>query len=248
MTQDPRASTAAAYTGATAAQAAAATSAPEPIRPPDLIETMRVEPGGLLPLQDLHLQRLQRSSAALGYPCPDETTLRAEMAQAVAGLDRSARWRLRLLLAADGSLSLESTPLSAPRTPLSIVVQGQRLRGAASWLQHKTTHRPWYEDATRWLTAHPDVFDVLYWNEDERMCEGSRSNLYMKTQSGRWLTPPLSAGVLPGVQRQALLQAGLVEEAVIHRDDFLQAPAIRISNALRGWCDAIIHDHGRASG
>ena len=127
-------------------------------------------------------------------------------------------------------------------------MQGRRMAGAESWLRHKTTHRPWYESATQWLGSHPDIFDVLFWNENGEMCEGSRSNLYMQAGNGKWLTPPLEAGVLPGVQRQALLQAGLAEEAPVRRDDFLQAKGIRISNGLRGWCDAIIHDHGRASG
>lgn len=247
MTQETRRSTPHRQTEATAQHGVPAAPAGEPSTPPSLIETMRMEPGGLCPLLSLHLQRLRRSSAALGYPCPDEAILHARLRQATTGLDSAAWWRLRLLLAADGELSLETTTLSPPLTPLKVVIHGQRLSGADAWLQHKTTHRPWYEDAARWLTDHPDVFDVLYWNEAGDMCEGSRSNLYMQMPDGRWLTPPLSAGALPGVQRQALLQAGQVEVAPIRRDDFLHASAIRISNALRGWCDAIIHEPVRAS-
>lgn len=214
--------------------------APEPAAPPGLIETLRVEPGGRLPLLNIHLERQQRSAAALDYRCPDVATVRAQVSAAVDALDPGGWWRLRLLLAHDGRLTLESTPLTPPQPPLKVVIQGQRMSGAAGWLLHKTTHRPWYEAAAGWLAAHPDIFDVLYWNEDGDMCEGSRSNLYMQAPDGRWLTPPLSAGVLPGVQRQALLQAGLVEEAPLPHDAFIGARAIRLSNGLRGWCDAMI--------
>lgn len=214
--------------------------ATEPATPPSLIETMRVEPGGLMPLIEGHLQRLRQSCEALGYRWPGEATLHDQVARAADELDPSAWWRLRLLLAPDGGTSLEAGPLAPPHPPLRVAVHGPRMSGAADWLRHKTTHRPWYEDATRWLAAHPDVFDVLYWNENGEMCEGSRSNLYMQTAGGGWLTPPLEAGALPGVQRQALLNAGLVEEARIHRNDFLLAPALRISNALRGWQDVLI--------
>lgn len=216
------------------------TPAAEPETLPSLIETMRVEPGGAMPLLDGHLSRLRHSSAALGHACLGEPSLREQIAGAAERLDAGSGWRMRLLLAPDGCLSLETAPLPPPQPPLKVIVQGPRARGAEAWLRHKTTHRPWYQQATQWLADHPDVFDVLYWNENDEMCEGSRSNLYLQTTDGRWLTPPLEAGALPGVQRQALLRAGLVEEASIQRDDFLHAPAIRISNALRGWLDAVI--------
>ena len=213
-------------------------AASEPDTPPSLIETMRVQAGGLVPLLEGHIERMQRSSRALGYRCPDEAALRTQILQTVARLDPSQTWRLRLLLAPEGGLHLETNPLPAPLTPLKVAVQGPRVSGATRWLGHKTTHRPWYKDATTWLAAHSDIFDILYWNENGEMCEGSRSNLYMQTPDGRWLTPPLESGALPGVQRQALLHAGLVQVATIHRDDFMHASAWRISNALRGWCDA----------
>lgn len=206
---------------------------------PSLIETMRVEIGGQIPLLQGHLVRLRRSCSELGYVWPGSATVSGRISDTIAALDQTRMWRLRLLLAADGGLSLETTPLTPPQLPLKVLVQGPRQRGSESWLLHKTTHRPWYEHAAQWLAEHPETFDILYWNEDGQMSEGSRSNLYMQTQNGGWLTPALQAGVLPGVQRQALLDAGLVQEAHISREEFLNASAWRISNALRGWCDAV---------
>lgn len=213
----------------------------EPATLPSLIETMRVEPGGIMPLLDGHLQRLRYSAGALGHTWPGEDPIRDGIAHVLQSLDSSLAWRVRLLLAPDSSVSIEHGPLAVLSEPLAIVVAtAPRLEGANDWLQHKTTHRPWYMDATAWLARHPDIFDVLYWNADGRMCEGSRSNLYMQAADGRWLTPPLRDGALPGVQRSALLSAGRVIEASISREDFLQASARRISNALRGWRDVRI--------
>jgi len=209
-----------------------------PSAPPNLIETIRIEHDGTLPLLDGHLERLRRSCQALGHRWPGELEIRARVKQRATGLNVGRAWRLRLLLAPDGGLTLEHGPLETLRDPLHVIVAGPRASGASEWLRHKTTHRPWYQDATRWLAEHPDVFDILYWNENGEMCEGSRSNLYMQRSDGRWLTPPLESGALPGVQRNALLRAGRVEEAPISCDEFLQAPAWRISNALRGWRDA----------
>lgn len=217
-------------------------TATAPEQPPSLIETLRVEPGHQIPLLDHHLRRLQRSCRELGHPWPGDTALRDRFAQAVAALDPEHAWRLRLLLSPSGGVQLETGPLPAVSPPLKVVVQGPRMGGAEAWLQHKTTHRPWYREAADWLNDHPDIFDILYWNEDGWMSEGSRSNLYMQTPDGRWITPPLPAGVLPGTQRAALLERGQVSEAPIHRDAFLQATRRRISNGLRGWQDVVVVD------
>jgi para-aminobenzoate synthetase/4-amino-4-deoxychorismate lyase len=57
---------------------------------------------------------------------------------------------------------------------------------------------------------------------------------------GRWLTPPLSADILPGVMRAVVLEAGdalidgPIEQAVVTREMVRHAEAIVIANALRG--------------
>ncbi len=213
-------------------------TAVEPGAAPGLIETMRVEAGGDMPLLEGHLQRLHRSCTALGHTWPGEAAIRQRVSRILPELDSTKAWRLRLLLSPDGVFEIERAPLAPTAQPVAVIVTGPRQSGAGNWLGYKTTHRPWYQGAAQWLAEHPAVFDVLYWNEEGNMCEGSRSNIYMLAPDGRWLTPPLAAGVLPGVQREALLRAGLVYEAAISRDEFLNAPAWRISNALRGWLDA----------
>jgi para-aminobenzoate synthetase/4-amino-4-deoxychorismate lyase len=54
--------------------------------------------------------------------------------------------------------------------------------------------------------------------------------------NGKWLTPPLSSGVLPGVMRSVLLDdpAWNASEAVITRAMLDAASDIVICNALRG--------------
>ena len=106
------------------------------------------------------------------------------------------------------------------------------------WLRHKTTHRPRFAAAQRWLRAHPDHFDLIFGNAAGDLCEGSRSTIYVRDAAGAWLTPPLASGLLPGVKRQALLDEGAVREARLSLADLRQAPALRVSNALRGCLDA----------
>ena len=202
-----------------------------------LIETMRVDPGPALPLLSWHRRRLKASCEALGFDWPGEA-LFVEIGRVAAGLDPHARHRIRLLLDPSGTFSLTAGPLPPTPEPVWLRFESRPLRAERAWLAHKTTRRQWFGTAQEWLAAHPNVFDIVFCNDSGHVTEGSRSNVYMQDLDGQWLTPPADGGILPGVMRQNLLDQGLVREAVISCADFLDAPAIRVSNALRGWLQA----------
>jgi len=203
-----------------------------------LIETVRVNPGRTMPLITQHLGRLQRSCDALGYPWP--ATLAQHIAAHTATLEKNTCYRLRILVNPRGGQSLQTQTLAALDTPVRVHLAEQALEANFSWIHYKSTYRPWYAQASVWLEQHPECFDVLYCNARDEVCEGSRSNVYICDEDGQWLTPPLDCGLLPGVQRQVLLEQGLVHEAVITRTQLRQARQVRVSNALRGWLDVVL--------
>lgn len=205
-----------------------------------LIETIRIEVGRHAPLLALHWQRLQDSCTALGHAWPADRLLRDAQAH-IGKLDADSSHRLRVLLSRNGDYSLESSPLPPTSEPVRLHLSATTLQADRVWLRHKTTHRPWYEAAQAWLARNPAYFDVVFCNARDEVCEGSRSNIYiLDADSNTWLTPPLDCGLLPGVQRRSLLDSGQVREARITREQFLRSPAIRVSNALRGWLTATL--------
>ena len=210
-----------------------------PVPPPALIETMRADADGSVPLLRFHLERLRVSCQALGYRC-DAQRLKGEITDIAAAAAGSAR-RLRLLLQPDGQWTLQTAPLPALPARPAVVIWQQRLDPAQALLRHKTTHRPWYDEATLWLEGHPHCFDALFFNQRGELCEGSRSNVYLRVD-GLWLTPPTSSGCLPGVQRAKLLESGEVQEALLLASDLHRAQATRLSNGLRGWFDVLLSE------
>lgn len=78
-------------------------------------------------------------------------------------------------------------------------------------------------------------FDKLFFNERDELTEGGRSNVFVKLD-GRWYTPPLRAGVLPGIMRSILLEDVELDarERIITRRELRQAQAVLVCNALRG--------------
>ena len=205
----------------------------------ELFETLRGEPHYGIALMDAHLARLGRSAQALGFAFDEEAarTLLDEAAQALTGPTR-----LRLALAHDGRLSLRQaalTPLPPERdggrgAPVRLIVSPQRLPDAAPLAAFKTTLRSQYDAGVTAAEAQ-GAFDSLFFTRDGRLVEGGRSSVLLRLD-GRWWTPPVSDGALPGVMRAQLLADPLVAagERSLTRADLQRAEAIWVSNALRG--------------
>ena len=107
-------------------------------------------------------------------------------------------------------------------------------------LRHKTTHRAEFDRGWREAEARGG-FDVLFFNERGELTEGGRSNVFVKLD-GHWWTPPLAAGLLPGVMRQVLLEDPALgaRERVLTLPDVRNAEALLVCNALRGALPARI--------
>ena len=193
-------------------------------RPADLIETMYADSGGIRHLER-HLARLAASAAYLGY-AHDAAAVRAMLVQATAQL--TAPRRLRLLHGASGACAVQSSPLPpSPGAPVPVAVVTLPV-SAADWrLRHKTTDRGFYDDARRASGA----FEAVFADPGGQLTEGSFTNVFVE-RGGRLLTPPLAAGLLPGVLRAALIDAGRAVEAVLGPDDL--AGGFLIGNSLRG--------------
>lgn len=207
--------------------------------PADLIETLLIDAQGDIPQLSRHLERLQASCTALDYVWPGDDEIESALAVAAAGLTMQGPHRLRLLLDRTGHHTIETAPLTAmPENP-QLMLSDQALDADEPLLRYKTTHRPWYADATTWLASHPEVFDLLFLNQHGELCEGSRSNVYLHVR-GVWYTPPTSSGCLPGVQRADLLERGQVHARALTLKDLHDAQGVRLSNALRGWFDVTL--------
>ncbi|ANJ73468.1 bifunctional anthranilate synthase component I family protein/aminotransferase class IV [Ralstonia insidiosa] len=205
-----------------------------------LFETMRATHDGV-PLLERHLARLGRSAQAFGFPL-DRAALAGEVARECASLAPEGEYRMRLSLAPNGTASVTAAPLSPlPATwdaPVRLLVASQTREAAHSLPSHKTSLRADYDAA--WQAAEREgAFDTVFFNEDGTLAEGGRTTVLVKLD-GAWWTPPLSAGVLPGVMRAVLLEDATpwlgapLRERVLTRADVARAEAIAVCNALRG--------------
>jgi para-aminobenzoate synthetase/4-amino-4-deoxychorismate lyase len=188
---------------------------------------------------DRHLQRLARSAAWFGFGYV-EVALRDQLARACAQLPEHAPQRLRLALRQDGGCTIQSAPLKPLAEPVRLLLAAQPTDAGDLFLRHKTTVRDRYDAAWRAAEAQ-GAFDALFCNRDGEVTEGARSSLFVQLD-GRWFTPPLAAGVLPGVMRSVLLEDPVwkATERRLTLDDLRRAERIVVCNALRGPLTAIV--------
>ena len=210
----------------------------DPVRRFELIETLLYDGANGFWLLDGHLKRLATSASYFAFVF-DEGKIRAELKSAVAGKTQE-RLRVRLLLDEDGKISVTSTALPAPAagTVMRYVVSDTRLYSGDLFLYHKTTRRDVYDREWAHFSETLGSDEVIYLNERGELAEGSRTSIFIE-RGGHLLTPPLAAGVLPGVLRQDLLDQGRAIEAVLTLDDLNRASAVYLGNSVRGLVKAM---------
>ena len=121
--------------------------------PFDLLETMRWMPLEGWYLLERHLARAEASARHFGFPFSERHT-RDALDRAVQPSDHALR--VRLLIAADGSVRVEQTRLSSREGVWRVRLAAHPIDPADEFLYHKTTNRAVYERAHR-----PDCDDVI---------------------------------------------------------------------------------------
>ncbi|MFG6466168.1 bifunctional chorismate-binding protein/class IV aminotransferase [Roseateles sp. BYS87W] len=200
--------------------------------PVEAVETLRLE-AGVPQRGDAHLARMQRTARHFGLRF-SIAEARAYLA-ALAAAQPEGAWRVRMTCDADGHFAHACVPFVPTATPVRLALADRPIatRGAAAeFLAHKTSRRELYA-----FDKPADAFDVILWNEAGELTECSFGNLAVQLD-GVWWTPPLAAGLLPGVLRAELLAQGRLREAPLQRADLDRAEGLAFFNSLRGWLPA----------
>lgn len=195
-----------------------------------LIETLLWRDG--IALLERHMKRLEDSARYFDFAFDAEAVGDAIQA-ATRGCETGQRYRLRLLLDGDGRCGVEAHPAAAVPRNGRVAMAGERVCSTDRFLRHKTTHRAVY-DRWRAQAVQAGVEDFLFENERGELTEGTISNVFVERE-GWLLTPPLSAGVLPGVFRAQVLETHpRARERTLTVADLERADAIHLCNAVRG--------------
>ncbi|BBB69466.1 para-aminobenzoate synthase [Undibacterium sp. YM2] len=199
----------------------------------ELFETMHATLEEGCRHQSRHLQRLQASAQYFGFAW-NQQQISEKLQQACDALPASLPHRLRLALKPDCELDVRTALLTSMPEQPKVMLAATASDSRNLFLRHKSSLRQQYDQA--WQAAEQQgAFDMLFFNEKGHLTEGGRSTVLLKL-NGKWLTPPLEDGVLPGIMRAILLEDRRYQlaEQVLTMADLLAAEQIMLCNSLRG--------------
>jgi para-aminobenzoate synthetase/4-amino-4-deoxychorismate lyase len=191
-----------------------------------LVESIRLEDGQYT-LLDRHLERMKKTADYFGYDCFLEAVERK--LNQLAKQHAEGVYKVRLLLARTGEITLEAERLKEMVQPQSVTLAKAPVNSDNIYLYHKTTERTIYEKH-----KISGFFDTLLWNERDELTEFTIGNVVLEID-GELVTPLQESGLLAGSLRAELLASGKIAARVILKEEVFQASAIWLVNSVRGW-------------
>jgi branched-chain amino acid aminotransferase len=192
----------------------------------------------------LHFARLKTGADILRIALPFNAVALSAALSAVLGANALREGVLRLtvtrgagprgLLPPSGILPtvmITATAMPPSGGSISVVIANCVSRDESSPLSSIKTLNYLPNILARIEAAERGADDALLSNRAGRLAEASAGNVFVR-QGGKWLTPAVSEGALPGIRRARLIDAGVVHEANIQLADIFSATAVCIGNVL----------------
>ncbi len=204
----------------------------------EMLETMLFKNNEIVLLKQ-HIKRM-RSSQLYFRRKWDEDKVCKTLEKEIDRLDDSADFaKIRLLVDRNSEPMVEVTELASEdwgKKEVKIKLSEEQTNSQDVFLYHKTTNRDFYNNKFK-EALYEGYDEVVFTNEKMEITEGAISNIFIR-KKGKWITPHLFCGLLPGVERERLLRELNAEETVISPEDLKSADKILICNSVRGTANA----------
>jgi para-aminobenzoate synthetase/4-amino-4-deoxychorismate lyase len=196
----------------------------------EILETIRFDSGRYRYLI-YHLNRMKKSCERIGFPY-DEAKAK-ETLDSISHV-ASGLLRIRLLVNRKGDFRAESYDFTRTnkKRKVNLCFSQHKLNENDLFLYHKTTIRDFYTAELN-EASKEGCDDTILSDVDGNISETCLRNIFYK-QNGRWFTPILLKGGLPGTLRQKLLEKKWISEKDITAIDLQSAEEVLVGNSLRG--------------
>ncbi|QLL24996.1 hypothetical protein DLE04_04755 [Actinobacteria bacterium IMCC26103] len=191
-----------------------------------IFETIKTENGEIFEL-GRHMRRAIDAAAQKNIKLPDEDLIRVAISKLLAAEPHTVG-RLRLLFSSDRFVAVHQLyeEITTP-AKLTVITDPSEVAG----ISIKTF--PYQHRLSLLAKAQALGFDeIICLNSDLEVTEGAVSNFIFRI-GGTWVTPPLSSGVLPGVQRGIVIERCGVGVQLISKADLVRADAAFVISSLK---------------
>lgn len=194
-----------------------------------LFETLLFD-GKIFKNESQHLNRLCQSASFFDFSIERSQITNKLLLLKEKILGQPSKIKIKLFY--NGDMKIECEVVDHHPSPKQITLSSQRIDSTNVFQLHKTSRRDLYDK--EWQRAVAEKFyDVFFLNEKDNVAEASRHNIFVR-RNGKWLTPPLSSGALPGIERHNAIKDFNAVEQELRLEDLKSAEEILLTNSLRG--------------
>lgn len=206
-----------------------------------LFETLLTLSGKAVAL-DRHIARLHSGAAILGISVPGRDAIAIAVTSLLQSTLEVTIGRMRITISGSGNFIVTHHPYKEWSEPAKLVTYPHPFNAKSAMQKVKSTSYGEYLLAYRYAKER-DVDDALLFNADDHLMESSTANI-VALIGGRWVTPPLTDGALPGITRGLLIDWGLLTERELIFEELARCESIALTSSLRG-IQPVIEINGR---
>ncbi|WP_445374759.1 aminodeoxychorismate synthase component I [Photorhabdus tasmaniensis] len=192
--------------------------------PEYLIESLLLENGEFF-LLDEHLERLYNSAQYFDFEF-NGSVIKDNLIE-LSQLSPGEGYKIIIRLKVNGEFDIESNQISSDMQILNLDLTTKNVNSYNVYLYHKTSNRSHF----------PRVYEgkeYLLFNERGEITEFVNGNVVLFIDN-KWVTPKVSAGLLPGTMRGYYLRENFITEDTILIEDVVKAKKIAFINSVRKW-------------
>jgi branched-chain amino acid aminotransferase len=191
-----------------------------------VFETIRTQEGEIFEL-GRHMRRALEAATAKGFSLPNEEVVRTAIHSLISAEPQKIG-RLRLLFSSGRFIAVHQSyeDITAP-AKLAVVADSEIVES----ISLKTY--PYEHRLVLLEQAQQSGFDeIICINEGGEVTEGAVSNFLFRID-GKWMTTPLSSGVLPGIQRGIVIERCGVAVKQILKSELQRVDAAFVISSLK---------------
>lgn len=179
-----------------------------------------------------HIARANRSAFILGMDIQSDTQIRQAVADVLSKTPESMEFgKLRIRFHTSGEIDFVHETYHPWTSPARLTILNLPVDAGSPSAGLKTL--PFTENLECLEQARGEGFDEgLRLNFSGVVSESATSNLLLKIH-GRWVTPNLASGCLPGITRDLALEWLDIEEAVVTREELEGVQSMYLISSLK---------------
>lgn len=191
-----------------------------------VFETIRTQDGEIFEL-GRHMRRALEAATAKGFSLPNEEVVRNGI-RSLLTCEPHAIGRLRLLFSKGRFIAVHQGYKDITKPAKLAVVADSEIVESISLKTYPYEHRLVLLERAR----QKGFDEIICLNEGSEVTEGAVSNFLFRID-GKWITTPLSSGVLPGIQRGIVIERCGVSVKQIFKSELEKVDAAFVISSLK---------------